>query len=187
MLNTDKLKGFHYKYKQKFSKAFFGLQKEVAALFIHGIIPIQTRWPPAGRGSCACMAHTLQHRNSLFYFGFFYQITLQLQYFLNEVELPSHIKNPIINLSCKTEIELISCCWVPLIFSTPWGHWRRLSFSLINVVCSFSCAGELMVLILPVSKEPTISVSVVTKCNLYTEAAPAPPSTAHRPLLSQNI
>lgn len=35
ILNPVKLTGFHYKYKQSFSRAFFGLQEEVAALFAH--------------------------------------------------------------------------------------------------------------------------------------------------------
>lgn len=71
ILNPVKLRGFHYKYKQNFSRAFFGLQKEVAALFVHGIIPVKTRWPPAGRGLHASMACIFQHLNSLFCFVFF--------------------------------------------------------------------------------------------------------------------
>lgn len=108
ILNTVKLKGFHYKYKQNFSKAFFGLQEEVAALVTHGIIPTQTRWPPAGRGCCASMAHILQHRNSLFYFGCFlsnHTATAVMRWLSCHLTL----KNPIIDVSCKTEVELISC------------------------------------------------------------------------------
>jgi len=66
VLNPVKLRGFHYEYKQSHSRAFFGLQKEVAALFVHGIIRIATSWPPAGRGLHASMAHIFQHLNSLF-------------------------------------------------------------------------------------------------------------------------
>lgn len=71
ILNPVKLRGFHYKCKKNFSREFFGLQKEVAALFVHGIVPIKTSCPPAGRGLHASVACIFQHLNSLFCFVFF--------------------------------------------------------------------------------------------------------------------
>lgn len=68
--NPVKLRGFHCKYKPNFSRAFFGLQKEVAALFVDGIIPVKASWPPAGRGLHASMACIFQHPNSFFCLGF---------------------------------------------------------------------------------------------------------------------
>lgn len=83
-----------------------GLQKKAATLFVHGIIPLKTHWPSAGRGLQCSVACIFQPLNSLCcLILFFLRNPTPTVIFLNKAELPSHIINPIENLSYKLKIS----------------------------------------------------------------------------------